>query len=388
MLLALAIATVTWQDLDPTIRSAFSRQGAAFDAWVRSVAAENQRRMAEGEADHLIHYVLQSRAFTTRTPIEPALSAKDHHDRSAIPNDASRRIDDFLASNAHNPRLDYFRKLAAGRRSWIAAEYERAMRFLYAKEWESRDQQGQARRDAVAQLYRTRGHSTDTSLDASFSLDAAIGVLAEQGPRVRRALLIGPGLDIAPRTAFREDAPPQSVQPYALADSLLQRGLARADQLEIVCADINPRVVQWIGGHPRRLQLFWNPTEPDHVSYFANLGSAIGTRQGQALEVKPEIAARIRAEQLDIATSIPAGSFDLIAATNVLVYFNREEFGLALQNIARALAPGGFFLHNENRDEVEPLGAALGIPVIHARMVRLPGTRALYDTAVIHAKPR
>ena len=48
-------------------------------------------------------------------------------------------------------------------------------------------------------------------------------------------------------------------------------------------------------------------------------------------------------ERLDLAAD---RLFDLILATNTLVYYDVFEQGLALANIARMLQPGGVFLSN------------------------------------------
>jgi hypothetical protein len=43
--------------------------------------------------------------------------------------------------------------------------------------------------------------------------------------------------------ALHEEGPPESYQPWAVIDTLLTLGLSRTDDLEVVAADINPRVV-------------------------------------------------------------------------------------------------------------------------------------------------
>ncbi|WP_217551393.1 hypothetical protein, partial [Pantoea sp. GbtcB22] len=72
-----------------------------------------------------------------------------------------------------------------------------------------------------------------------------LGVLKSLAPatRIRRVLIVGPGLDLAPRTGFLETNAPQSYQPWAVIDALVSLGLARIDDLAVVGADINPRVV-------------------------------------------------------------------------------------------------------------------------------------------------
>ena len=49
--------------------------------------------------------------------------------------------------------------------------------------------------------------------------------------------------------------------------------------------------------------------------------------------------------------------FDLIVATNILVYYDAFDQALALANIAKMLAPGGFFITNYAVSPVAPARA-------------------------------
>jgi hypothetical protein len=397
VLVAVLATLVTWEDIAIPLRAAFQAGGEAFNAWVRKVEADSEQRLAEGERDHLVYYVLQSASFTGKEPIEPAVSARDYVKGNAIPDAVRLRMGDFLSSKANNWRLNYFRELSAGRRQFLEQEYKRAMRFLYEKEWASREHQGQARRDFVASLYQKRGHSTDTSVEASFAVDVGLEVLAGFGARASRVLVVGPGLDRSPRTRLREQSDPQSYQPYLLADGLLRHGIAGAGKLEIVCADLNSAVVDAINSflHLPRLDLFWKPQDSEHREYYASLGHRIGEvsagEEGvRILTIRPELAKRISAGRWNILTRKARREqpFDLVVATNVLLYFRREELALAMNNIHRLLAAGGYFLHNETRAEVEEFGATLGLPMVHARMVRLSAREQmeLYDGVVLQRK--
>jgi hypothetical protein len=169
----------------------------------------------------------------------------------------------------------------------IAREYRRAMRFLYEKEVDSLNRDGEERRQFVASLYQQRGHSSDTGIDAAFTTHVTLTYLREVQPdfRVQRALVIGPGLDLSPRTALREDHPPQSPQPYLLLDSLLATGLSRPDSVAIRCFDVNPRVIRYLNTPPRTLHLAWQPIEPEHRAFL----DAAGSRIGQPV-LDPEVA--------------------------------------------------------------------------------------------------
>jgi hypothetical protein len=208
----------------------------------------------------------------------------------------------------------------------------------------------------------------------------------EGGRRVRRVLIVGPGLDLAPRTALQEDAPPESYQPWAVIDALLALGLSRAEDLEVVAADINPRVVEHLAGARVRAPVLALASEirdsdtvrlsPGYVDYFARLGGAIGEAgpvTGAAplrktVRIRPGIARSLAAVQLDISVErLQDAAFDVIVATNVLPYLDDTELTLAMANVAAMLAPDGTFMHNEARPVLGEITAALGLPLAHSR---------------------
>ena len=105
-------------------------------------------------------------------------------------------------------------------------------------------------------------------------------------------------------------------------------------------------------------------------------------------------AARVlHAEALDIVTERLDGTpFDLIVATNILPYFDDTQLALALANITSMLAPGGVFVHNEQRPILGELTAALGVPLQqsrHAVIATVSGAKApLYDSVFLHVRTR
>src|SRR4030095_13229725 len=168
-------------------------------------------------------------------------------------------------------------------------EYRRVMKFVYDKEFVAR----QAGPDAVTDLYRARGLSTDTAVEAGYVVYSGLGILKSLDPtrQVRRVLIVGPGLDLAPRTALVENGPPESYQPWAVIDALLSFGLSRAGDLVVVGADINPRVVDHLTQArtaPPTLTLVSGIAESstvrvadDYREYFAQLGRAVGDGSNQ-----------------------------------------------------------------------------------------------------------
>ncbi|MSV29452.1 MAG: hypothetical protein EXQ52_12035 [Bryobacterales bacterium] len=357
--------------------------------WLAEIEQSTTRRVRDGEWDHVVYYALQSRRFTELPPVEPGESAWQWKKQGRLPDDAAARLHAFVAARADGPRHAAMRAMVWDE-AQLKLEYARAMHFLYEKEWASREREGAARREYVAALYQRRGHSTDTDVTSGYGVHTGLEVLTalRPGTRIRRVLLVGPGLDWAPRMSLDEDTPPQSLQPYALADSLVRLGLAAADDLRVDCVDVNPRVVTYLNGFAggaRRLWLRETPGDSEWRHYFLALGKATGTRKGMEIAVPSHVAKGIGAWRMNVLTQrVTDGDYDLAVATNVLLYFNDRELGLALANIAHALRPGGHFLHNEPRPASEAWGRELGMPAVHARTVHFAAGGEFFDSVVLH----
>ena len=416
-------AKITWQDLAP-LHARLAAEGitsASFPSFVDHTAADNIRRVREGDLDHLIFYALQSTHFTSRAPIEPALSAKEMiADANQIPSAARARLDDLLKalrSTSTDPRLVYFRALVNSafpsereREAGLLREFTRVMRFVYDKEFVAQP----AGPDAVANLYRTRGLSTDSAVEAGFVVYNGLGILKSLDParRIRRVLIIGPGLDLAPRTGLLENGPPESYQPWAVIDALLALGLSRLGDLTVVGADINPRVVDHLARartSPPLLTLVTGIAESATVHlteeyrvYFNQLGTgladgfltpspSVSAHLFKTLRVPAAVAKSLSAEELDVVTSRLSGApFDLIIATNILPYFDDTQLMLAISNVAAMLAPGGVFMHNEPRPVLGDITDAVGLHFEQLRRVTIAsvtgGSGPLTDVVMLHRK--
>lgn len=412
---------ITWDDLAPLHRALQSRglTAASFDAYVKQVREDDARRVREGDLDHLIFYALQSTRFTRHPPIEPALSAKALHESGQqVPADVRARIGDLLKainSSSVDPRLTYFRALMSsmfpngpGREDALVREYTRVMTFVYDKEFVAQ----RAGTDAVVELYRTRGLSTDTEVEAGYVVYNGLGILKslDSARRIRRVLIIGPGLDLAPRTGFLETSAPQSYQPWAVIDALVSLGLSRVEDLSVVGADINPRVVEHLrqaGSSPPLLTLVTAIAETptvqlarDYRDYFLQLGRSIGVvaddnppkglggHLSKTVHIRSNVAHALSAEELDIVTGrLEGASFDLIIATNILPYFDDTKLMLAMSNVRAMLAPDGIFMHNESRPMLGDVTKAVGMPFEQSRQVTIAlvtGAPPLADTVWLH----
>ena len=420
------IRPIAWSDLPAAVRTRLHTKGitsGVFPSYLARLHREHERRVREGDLDHLVFYLLQSTRFTSEPPIEPALSAKDLVESlstvqreaflrdgqtaySRVPPAVQSRIASFvraLDSSDPDARLAYFRGLVgtsvpdrAGREQAIAREYLRGMRFLYEKEFVARRPATPA--DAVEKLYQSRGLSTDTAVEAGFLVYIGLGVgrSLDPGRRVRRVLIVGPGLDLAPRTALLESGPPESYQPWAVIDALISLGMANIGDLHVTAADINPRVVEHLRGARTRapsLRLVSGIAEtgtvgfsPEYRDYFSGLGRAIGKADasatapaghlGKLVSVGPDVARTLEPAALDIVTErLDAQPFDLVVATNILPYFDEVEVSLALGNISAMLAPGGIFLHNDMRRSLPEIAAAAGLSFVQSRQAIIASVR-------------
>jgi SAM-dependent methyltransferase len=436
---------ISWTDTTPLHGQLESRglTAASFPAYVERLRQSHASRVRLGDLDHLVFYLLQSKGFTSLPSIEPALSAKAVVDgltdqqRDAflhggelssfrVPDAVRARIARLLVAlgaPTRDARLIYFGELvrtafsgSKDRESNLVREYLRVMRFVYEKEFVA--QRSPRPADAVADLYRSRGLSTDTAVEAGYVVSIGLAILKSLEPdrRIRRVLIVGPGLDLAPRTALLEAGPPESYQPWAVMDALVSHGLARLEELEVVAADINPRVISHLKrGHdsPPTLNLVSEIRDSDTVTlsaeyrdYFAGLGRAIADPGTPPVPGRPvdghlhrtvrvgRAAARaLAAASLDVVTErLDGAPFDLVVATNILPYFDDGELMLAMTNVAAMLAPGGVFLHNEGRPVMGTVTDAVGLPFEQSRHVVIATVRGapapLFDSVFLHQRVR
>lgn len=416
-----------------------------FDDRVAAINRETAERELRGEYEHLIYYALQSTRFTQLPKVEPALSAREFalglseterkqwlDGRSGhlpgpakLPLTALKRLNEFtraLKKPAADERLMFFQQFTREYQpdstdllTTLCREYAVTMRFLYLKEFSRTSPTA----EQVAALYQTRGHSTDTRIEANFAISQALEIIKAGQPnaKLNRVLIVGPGLDFAPRTELIDLFVPQSYQPFAIADALLSRGLASPEHLKIHIVDINQRVVSHILNLKTRPSLQLSiisgiadnaqfPLTSEYKQYFENLGHAIGRTSdlrlprgmapmlAKTVDVRLELLASLSATRLNLITERidPFPAYDLIVVTNVFPYFNDLELLLALTNVSKMLEHEGYFVHNEPRVTARTITQSLDLPLRHSRTVLVAAASArervtpLYDFVGIHQK--
>jgi SAM-dependent methyltransferase len=167
--------------------------------------------------------------------------------------------------------------------------------------------------------------------------------------------------------------PLQTLQPFAIYDSLVRLGLAEAGKIEITAFDISTEVLEHLrrardrakSGEKYVVQLpreSW-PWAAEAVEYWRLFGSNIGDPvppidpppalnglETRAVGIRPEVVLSCDPVDLNVVFEQfdgPATTrFDLIIATNVFLYYDTLQQALALQNISTLLKPGGFLLTN------------------------------------------
>jgi hypothetical protein len=381
-------------DIPEGLRPSIVSSEAAFDALRRDIEQRTVEHQRLGNEEHLISFILQSNAFTKHARIELALSAREF---ANAPSAAVRaRMADFLYAlhrRSKDEKLKYWRTHLAKEYSSVrglSAAYTRAMRLLQDKEF--------VRQRTASALSEHHGYGSDTQMEANFAVSAALDVIKglDAGARIERVLIVGPGLEFAPRAGFRDDGSPQSFQPYAVIDILLRRDLAGPGSLSIHCVDIDHRVVDFIEDFARQqtpsLLVARGSNDRAYAAEFNQLGRKLGMAiedpHGKKIYVRNELARTVSAAQLNILTERydPSPQYDLVIATNVLLYFSNKELALALANIQSMLRPGGYFIHNELRQELEAIANVLEMPIIQAHALQLaPGMkRPLIDAFVVH----
>src|SRR4029453_12184693 len=112
----------------------------------------------------------------------------------------------------------------------------------------SRDNNQEAELSKRSHLFRDRGISLDTTILSSFGIDRALSDMKERAvlpqKSIARVAIIGPGLDFTDKGFGYDFYPLQTLQPFAVYDSLVRLGLAEPGKIEMTAFDISQEVVE------------------------------------------------------------------------------------------------------------------------------------------------
>ncbi len=393
----------------PELRDATpSEQPELWSEWARKRDSQIRSRLAQGNADSIVNLLLFGTTFTDAPRITaaelPTLATGaggtiKFSEGGVWQKLVEKRVRDLargIAAPGTNERLKFARdtleaadiKVAEPRgedniRAYLLGSLQRVLQeqasFRQALE------AAKSLRDPTEQfaerskLYKERGLSLDTSLPPDYALEVALIAMKSRGVlkpgSIKRVGIIGPGLDFTDKQEGFDFYPTQTVQPFAVMDSLFRLGLAVPAGLEVDALDLSPRVLTHVKqavqfakngrGYsielPRDISRGWTP---ELINYWKRFGHEIGTPvrprpipgslrgvELRAVRVRPSLVQKMRAFDLDIVLQrvnfAEAEKFDLLIATNILVYYNTFEQSLALTNIGAMLKPGGCLLTND-----------------------------------------
>lgn len=379
---------------------------AAFRTWVRRHDTDIRSRVARGDEDSLVNFWLFGTSFTGLPPARP-LDVEANGGGATLAQVADRRLDDLLEGLAlpgSNTRLRWAGELLRRRgidptapdgrtpvRTFLTgigsrmvadnARYDRALEAARATgdpvAWIA----------ATASLYRDRGLSSDTSMLSSFAIDATLERLVAEGTLgtrpIRRVAVVGPGLDVFNKADGHDFYPIQTIQPFALVDSLVRLGLSHVGDLALTTFDVSASVNGHLADAAARARAgdsyvvhlplgdadSWRP---ELLEYWTHAGSRIGQDveparapdaagrvRVRAVRVRPDVVRSILPHDLNIVGErLVLGDderFDLVVATNVFVYYARLEQVLAVVNLGSMLRSGGTLLSNQGVLPVAPM---------------------------------
>lgn len=363
----------------------------AWDRWIRGQDAQVRARVDQGVEDSISNLILYGTSYTSLPRMESPESAVAEGGKvsetaqarvhalvaaveAATPNERIRIVRDFLKRKGiARERVPQF--LTANLQRF--AEEQRAYQKKLLEAGKSGDVEEVL--STRGTLYQTRGLSADTSLMTNYALEdtlrelSAKGLLAEGS--IRRIAVIGPGLDFTNKHNGYDFYPLQTIQPFAVMETALRLKLGKPDEIEVVTMDLNPGVNSHVArlvreartGHAYTVQLpkdttaDWPPAAADYWEHFGEiLGTqakpipvpqALGEVTLRAVAIAPRYASRVTPMDLNIVAQrmdLEQGrAFDLVIATNILVYYDRFQQALAMASIARMMNSEGIFLSND-----------------------------------------
>ncbi len=380
----------------------------AWPGWIERRDREIRARLDQGDEDTIVNWLLFGTTFTSRPrAVLGAVESGTTDDRDLVLRRTmeliAARLDDLLtalAAPGNDERRLFARSLLQrrGLRFATAADREAARMYLLtaiirvASEQDQIDQElgATSRGDPMAEfversrLFRTRGLSLDASLIPNYSVEQALAAMKARGlleaGAVKRVAIVGPGLDFADKDVGFDFYPPQTLQPFAISDSLTRLGLAPAPGPEIALLDISPRIIDHVTrarvraarntGYTLNLPLPKStPWLPEVRGYWQRFGDQIGApvpvRQSAAIAELAELRSvraratevrRMSVSNVNIVTQrLDGESFDLVIATNVFIYYDVLEQALAMSNIEAMLKPGAFLLANVSAPDLRSI---------------------------------
>lgn len=393
---------------------------AAWSSWVQRNDREIRNRLRRGEEDTITNLLRFGVTFTKQGRIDRE-ALEQYGSDPMVDMAAEHRASDLiraLASPTANEGIQQARALLAQEGYSTRTQQERArmkerllenLARMRDEFDEFRKKQKTSGLNDRSHIYEDRGISLDSNLWPDYALDVALRQLLQSGllkpGSVKRVAIIGPGLDFANKEYGNDFYPPQSIQPFAVLDSLARLGLSDVKTVQVYTFDISPSVNIHLrralkrasDGKPYTIQLPWSSKLPFSKEYFANftrywqsLGDQVGKEtkpvivpeeaaQGlhiRAVSVRPDLVRRITPVDMNIVFQrLTSEKFDLIIGTNIFVYYDAFQQSLARANLASMLNPGGMVLSNDLLSSEVPSH----LDEVHRTEISVTGNGAISD---------
>jgi hypothetical protein len=366
-------------------------------SWAQREDKAIRARLQQGDLDSMVNLLLFGTSFTK----QPRIRVEEITE--AMKSGALRaRVDDLiagLASPGGNERLVFLSSLLRykGLDPAMPGEtgvfiYNNLQRVLQERRTlAERAKEAEAKRQPASpldrvSLFHDRGVSLDTGIFPDYSIEQTLRDLKDRGllreGQVARVAVVGPGLDFADKNeeSAYDYYPQQTVQPFALYDSLARLGLARSGAVSVSIFDISSRVIDHVQRARERakkntgyvVQLprdVARPWPPELIDYWRSLGDRVGTAvtpiqpprvfqnlETRAVRIRPEVVLACEPVDLNIVLErlnlAETDRFDLIVGTNIFLYYDAFEQALALENAGAMLKSGGLLLTNDRLPEV------------------------------------
>src|SRR5881275_2348425 len=328
---------------------------AKWKTWAQHEDDVVRARLEQGTLDSMINLLLFGTSFTTQPRV---ITMRDFGDPVV-----QARVADLveaLRDAKNNERLIFLRNVLqsrgihperfAGRERTKTFVLENLRRVVQEQNTirerfdeaggESDQQAGLSKRSLV---FRDRGISVDTTILSSFGIEGALRDMKDRAVLAKRSIarvaVIGPGLDFTDKGFGYDFYPLQTLQPFAIYDSLVRLGLAEPGKIEVVAFDISQEVLEHLRSAHDRAKAGENyvvqlpreswPWVADAVQYWRSFGSEIGKPvasiqppvalkdlETRAVEIRPDVILSCKPVDLNIVfeqfDGSAMGGFDLI----------------------------------------------------------------------------
>ncbi len=388
------------------------KDAAAWNDWVRGRDAEVRGRIDQGVEDSISNLILYGASYTNLSRLQSAESAASETGELTAAARARVHVLAVALPNAgRNERLRFVREFLERKgiaKESVEAKLQENLRRMIAEQraYQEKLKESERAGDPAAMLlargtlYQDRGLSVDTSLLPNYAVEDTLRAMLRKGAiqpgAIHRILVIGPGLDFTDKRDGYDFYPLQTIQPFAMLEAVARLGLGKAEGIAVVTADLNAAVNAHVArlaqrGRasqpytvqlPRLVSAEWSP---EAVAYWQKFGEILGTPAKplpvpvsvsdvtmRAVAIRPRFAAQMRGFDMNVVTQTmdvrEGQGFDLVIATNVLVYYDLLQQALAMGSIAHMMNHGGIFLANH------------ALPAQHAQALEYLGRRTVAYT--------